>query len=172
MKKIAVTVMIGLAATFTMPVFAKARLQGLPKVEWMKGADAKAKIEAQGYAINRFKVDGNCYEIYGKNKEGKKVEIYFDAKTLERDSFYSDLVRDDGGPLHRQAGYVCRRRGPRSADLGSTDPWCGWVCGAEAIGDADARLPPKRCAACHCSRPARYLDGVAAVVPGSATRPD
>ena len=23
------------------------------------------------------------YEIYGKNKEGKKVEIYYDAKTLE-----------------------------------------------------------------------------------------
>ena len=28
-------------------------------------------------------MDGNCYEIYGKNKEGKKVEIYYDAKTLE-----------------------------------------------------------------------------------------
>ena len=96
MKKIAATVMIGLAATFTMPVFAKADCKAYPKVEWMKGADAKAKIEAQGYAINRFKVDGNCYEIYGKNKEGKKVEIYFDAKTLERDSFYSTLSGTTG----------------------------------------------------------------------------
>ena len=49
----------------------------------MKAEDAKAKIEAQGYTISKFKVDGNCYEIYGKNKEGKKVEIYYDAKTLE-----------------------------------------------------------------------------------------
>jgi hypothetical protein len=48
----------------------------------MKAEDAKAKIEAQGYAIDKFKVSGNCYEIYGKNKEGKKVEIYYDAKTL------------------------------------------------------------------------------------------
>jgi hypothetical protein len=21
--------------------------------------------------------DGNCYEIYGKNKQGQKVEVYF-----------------------------------------------------------------------------------------------
>jgi hypothetical protein len=48
----------------------------------MKPEDAKARIEAQGYTISKFKVDGNCYEIYGKNKEGKKVEIYYDAKTL------------------------------------------------------------------------------------------
>ena len=44
--------------------------------------DAKTKIAAMGYAINVFKVDGNCYEIYGHNKEGKKVEIYYDTKTL------------------------------------------------------------------------------------------
>jgi len=37
---------------------------------------------AQGYKIDKFKIDGNCYEIYGSNKDGKKVEIYFDTKTL------------------------------------------------------------------------------------------
>jgi hypothetical protein len=63
--------------------FAKADCKAYPKAEWMKEADAKAKIAAQGYTIDKFKVDGNCYEIYGTNKEGKKVEIYYDAKTLE-----------------------------------------------------------------------------------------
>ena len=48
----------------------------------MPEAEAKAKIEAQGYKIRKFKVDGNCYEIYGQNKDGKKAEVYFDAKTL------------------------------------------------------------------------------------------
>ena len=62
---------------------AKADCKAYPKAEWMKEADAKAKIEAQGYAIDKFKVSGNCYEIYGRNKDGKKVEIYYDAKTLE-----------------------------------------------------------------------------------------
>ena len=36
----------------------------------------------QGYKIDKFKIDGNCYEIYG-SEDGKKVEIYFDTKTLD-----------------------------------------------------------------------------------------
>jgi hypothetical protein len=42
----------------------------------------KQTLVEEGYTIKKFKVDGNCYEIYGRNKEGKKVEIYFDTKTL------------------------------------------------------------------------------------------
>jgi hypothetical protein len=63
--------------------FAGAKCTAHPKEEWMKQDDAKAKLEAEGYKIRKFKVDGNCYEIYGHNKEGKKVEIYFDTKTLD-----------------------------------------------------------------------------------------
>jgi len=33
--------------------------------------------EGMGYKINRFLTTGSCYEIYGKNKEGKNIEIYF-----------------------------------------------------------------------------------------------
>ena len=71
------------AAALPIAASAKADCAAHPKAEWMSEADAKAKIVAQGYTITKFKVDGNCYEIYGKNKEGKKVEIYYDAKTLE-----------------------------------------------------------------------------------------
>jgi hypothetical protein len=63
--------------------FAGANCTKHPKADWMPQDQAKAKIESMGYKINKFKVDGNCYEIYGKNKEGKKVEIYFDTKTLD-----------------------------------------------------------------------------------------
>ncbi len=59
-----------------------------PKEKWMKEADFKAKVEAQGYRIKTFKVTKNdCYEIYGFDKDGKKVEIYFIPETgaeLER----------------------------------------------------------------------------------------
>ena len=50
--------------------------------QWMKEADFKTKIEGQGYTIKTFKVSkGKCYEIYGFDKAGKKVEIYFDPQT-------------------------------------------------------------------------------------------
>ena len=82
MKQIALAA-VGFVALFSAAAFAKADCKAYPKTEWMKEAEAKAKIEAQGYTISKFKVDSNCYEIYGKNKEGKKAEIYYDAKTLE-----------------------------------------------------------------------------------------
>ena len=83
MKPLLAVAVLGAASMFSVHAFAKADCKAYPKNEWMSEADAKAKILAQGYTINKFKVDGNCDEIYGRNKEGKKVEIYYDAKTLE-----------------------------------------------------------------------------------------
>lgn len=53
-----------------------------PKNEWLPEAQAQAKITEMGYKIKKFKVSGECYEIYGWNKEGKKAEVYFDTKDL------------------------------------------------------------------------------------------
>ena len=56
----------------------------VPKDQWMKEADFKARVEAEGYKIKTFKVSkGQCYEIYGHDKAGKKVEIYFNPATAE-----------------------------------------------------------------------------------------
>jgi hypothetical protein len=53
-----------------------------PKEKWMKEADFKDKLKQQGYQVKTFKVTkGNCYEIYGADKAGKKVEIYFNPET-------------------------------------------------------------------------------------------
>jgi hypothetical protein len=54
----------------------------VPQDKWMKEGDLKARLEAQGYQIKTFKVSkGQCYEIYGFDKGGQKVEIYFDPQT-------------------------------------------------------------------------------------------
>ena len=54
----------------------------VPQEKWMKEADFKKNIEAQGYQIKTFKISkGKCYEIYGFDKAGNKVEIYFDPAT-------------------------------------------------------------------------------------------
>ena len=54
----------------------------VPQDKWMKEGDFRSRIESQGYQIKTFKVTkGKCYEIYGFDKAGKKVEIYFDPQT-------------------------------------------------------------------------------------------
>jgi hypothetical protein len=48
-----------------------------PKEKWMSEEAFKKKAEAEGYKIRKFKQPGSCYEIYGTDKDGKDVEIYF-----------------------------------------------------------------------------------------------
>ena len=78
--------MKNLSALFVTTLVAGAAVAGptctVPQEKWMKEADFKARLEAQGYQIKTFKVSkGQCYEIYGFDKAGQKVEIYFDPQT-------------------------------------------------------------------------------------------
>ncbi len=56
---------------------AKKNCTDQPKDKWMKQEDLKKRLEGEGYKIRKFKQPGSCYEIYGTNKDGKNVEIYF-----------------------------------------------------------------------------------------------
>lgn len=60
-----------------------------PKEKWIPEAKFQQDLKDQGYDIKKFKVTkGNCYEIYGHNKDGKKVEIYFNpasAKVMKQE---------------------------------------------------------------------------------------
>ncbi len=84
MKKIA-TLSLGLLASLALSEVARAGADcpKNPQNEWISEKDMKKKIEDMGYKIKKFKVDGECYEIYGWNKEGKKAEVYFNTKTAE-----------------------------------------------------------------------------------------
>ncbi|QVM90636.1 PepSY domain-containing protein [Pseudomonas entomophila] len=49
------------------------------KATWQDADQFQAKLKDEGYKISKFKVTkGNCYEIYGFDKDGRKVEIYHD----------------------------------------------------------------------------------------------
>lgn len=47
----------------------------------MKKDDLRVALESAGYKIKKLKVDGNCYEMYGTSKDGKRLEIYMDTVT-------------------------------------------------------------------------------------------
>ncbi len=82
MKKIAAALLLALPIN----ALASADCAEYPKEEWMSVLDLQKKIVNEyGFAISRFKVDDECYEIYGweagEDGEMKKIEVYFDAKT-------------------------------------------------------------------------------------------
>lgn len=55
-----------------------------PEERWMNPVYFETELEAQGYKVDSVKVSaGNCYEVSGTDKNGKKVELYFNPETAE-----------------------------------------------------------------------------------------
>ena len=52
-----------------------------PKAQWQPADKFLAQLKDQGYQIKKFKEEDSCYEIYGKDKDGHRVEVYFDPVT-------------------------------------------------------------------------------------------
>jgi hypothetical protein len=67
----------GLIVLASLAAHAKKTCTDQPKEKWMTEEAFKKKVEAEGYKIRKFKQPGSCYEIYGTDKDGNKVEIYF-----------------------------------------------------------------------------------------------
>ncbi len=74
MKKL---IILGLAIGWSGAAYAKKNCTDQPKEKWMKIEPFKEMKLKEGYTIRKFKQPGTCYEIYGRDKNGKKIEIYF-----------------------------------------------------------------------------------------------
>ena len=81
-------VFLGLLMLMSQAVLAGADCAEYAESERMSVLDLQKKIvNDYGFVIWRWKVDGNCYEIYGKETlasgEEQRVEVYFDMATGE-----------------------------------------------------------------------------------------
>lgn len=53
-----------------------------PRSEWLTQDEMKVLAEHRGYRIKTFKLTkGDCYEIYGFDRDGRIVEAYFNPAT-------------------------------------------------------------------------------------------
>ena len=55
----------------------------VPKAQWQDKDLLEKKLVAAGWQVRRIKVDDQCYEVYGVDDKGQRVEAYFHPKTLE-----------------------------------------------------------------------------------------
>jgi hypothetical protein len=53
-----------------------------PREGWQPVAKLEAQLKEQGWTVRRVKEDGGCYEVYGFDDKGKRVEAYFHPVTL------------------------------------------------------------------------------------------
>lgn len=55
-----------------------------PQDGWKSQAQLEASLTKQGWQVRKSKVDGGCYEVYGTDPEGNRVEAYFHPVTFEK----------------------------------------------------------------------------------------
>ena len=66
------------------PAFAEDMKCNVPdQTTWMSQEDLTTMYVEQGYEVKNIKIDEGCYEIYGINDKGERVEIYVDPVTGE-----------------------------------------------------------------------------------------
>jgi hypothetical protein len=72
------SVLIFALVAISQAAFAGPKCTDEPKEKWLDQKAFQQKLIDQKYKIKVFKVTkGDCYEIYGWDEAGKKVEIYF-----------------------------------------------------------------------------------------------
>lgn len=60
------------------PAIAAPHCTNEPESKWLTKSEMIKQIQARGHQIDVFKkTRGNCYEIYGRDSSGNRIEVYF-----------------------------------------------------------------------------------------------
>ena len=87
MRKIPI---VAAAALVSVSVISMAQAESLgrpcttvPKSQWLPLETLKAKVEAQGYKVQKAKLKAACGEIYALDKNGARTELFVDPSSGE-----------------------------------------------------------------------------------------
>lgn len=56
----------------------------VPMDQWQPRENLQAMLEGAGWQVKRVKTDDGCYEVYAITPDGRRVEAYFNPKTLDQ----------------------------------------------------------------------------------------
>jgi len=67
----------------------------VPMADWQPRAAVAQLAEDNGWTVRRIKIDDGCYEIRGRDAEGRRIEVKINPATLD----VLEIEYEDG---HRQ----------------------------------------------------------------------
>jgi hypothetical protein len=53
-----------------------------PREGWQPQDKLSAMLKEKGWQVRRIKEDGGCYEVYGLDEKGQRMEVYYHPRTL------------------------------------------------------------------------------------------
>ncbi|MDN4592246.1 PepSY domain-containing protein [Xenophilus aerolatus] len=63
---------------------ATVRCEAVPKEEMKPQMELQRKLTAEGWKVRQIKNFNGCYEVYGFDATGRRVEMFFNPKTFEK----------------------------------------------------------------------------------------
>lgn len=82
MKKIILVTAVALAALASQASAEESHNCGnAPKDKWMSKEAFTGKVKADGIEVRRIKEEDGCYEVYGFDAKGNKIERLFNPET-------------------------------------------------------------------------------------------
>ncbi|WP_397505535.1 PepSY domain-containing protein [Qipengyuania sp. R86523] len=70
-----------------------------PHKAWQKMSKLKKKAWLEEWELLKMQVEGNCYEVYARTKEGQSIEAFFHPVTLKKLVVFrrgQEIYRADG----------------------------------------------------------------------------
>jgi hypothetical protein len=68
----------------TGPALAAGACSTAPASKFMPKSKLTANLRAQGLTVRQIKVENGCYEVYAVDKSGRKMNVAYNAETLEK----------------------------------------------------------------------------------------
>ena len=86
MKYLAYTALAAAALAIGSPALATGKMtcKSGPQSKWKSQQALQASLKKQGWTVRKSEVDGGCYEVYGTDPKGNRVEAYFHPVTFEK----------------------------------------------------------------------------------------
>ena len=72
---------VGLAIS---PAYAAGKCAAGPKSAWQPKSALESQLQTEGFTVKQIKIESGCYEVYATDKGGKRINMAYNAQTLEK----------------------------------------------------------------------------------------
>lgn len=66
------------------------RCGNVPIADWLSEAEIRGRATAMGIDVRDIEIDDGCYEVEGRNRDGRKIELRLHPQTGEQVSVDGD----------------------------------------------------------------------------------
>ena len=84
MKIVFALAALAVAAIAVSPAYAAGKCAAGPKSEWRPNQRLELQLQTEGFSVKQIKIESGCYEVYATDKDGKRVNMAYNAQTLEK----------------------------------------------------------------------------------------